>query len=152
MNRDMVSSLIWIGVGGIFCAGAVSYKLFRAGIPGSGFFPFLGGAILIALSLILFVSSLRRASGKREEEKFFPQRSSSRRISLALSSLLAYWAALEFLGFVPTTFIFILFLLRSIEPQRWTLSITTSALTTILSYLLFVVWLRVRLPQGILGI
>jgi putative tricarboxylic transport membrane protein len=154
-NRDLIGSLFWAAVGGVFCVGALKYRLFKGVIPGAGFLPFLAGVILIALSLVVFVSAVRarRTSGdKAPDKRFFPHPESWKKVSLALAALLGYWVALEYLGFLITTFLFLLFLLRVIEPQKWLPAVSTAFIATTFTYALFNLWLKVQLPKGLWGI
>ena len=147
-HRDLISSSVLIGVGLIFCIGSVRYGDVRARIPSAGFFPFVGGMILIFLSVIHLISFVRKkATG--EKEKFFPQRYSWKRILFSLFTLFAYGVSLKFLGFFLVTFLFMLFSLRFIEPLKWKMVFALSILTSVFSYLLFEVWLKVQLPHGI---
>jgi putative tricarboxylic transport membrane protein len=152
-NLDLIGSLFWTMVGGAFCVGALKYRLFKGGIPGAGFLPFVAGVILIALSLVALVSAIRKSNGgKASSGQFFPHPDSWKKVSVALGALLAYWIALEHLGFLITTFLFLLFLLRVIDPIKWLWALSTAVLATAFSYALFDLWLRVQLPKGILGI
>ena len=135
-------------MGIIFCIGSVRYGDVRSGIPSAGFFPFVGGMILILLSVIHLISSIKKEING-EKEKFFPQRYSWKRILLSLFTLFAYGVSLKFLGFFLVTFLFMLFSLRFIEPLKWKMVFALSLLTSVFSYLLFEVWLKVQLPHGI---
>jgi putative tricarboxylic transport membrane protein len=151
---DVLGSLVWILVGGVFCAGAFQYRLFRGNVPGAGFLPFLASVSLIVLALVVLVSACRagaRGAGPAPESRFFPRPDSWQKVTVALGALLAYWAALQYLGFPITTFLFLAFLLRWIEPQKWVVTLLTALFATTGSYLLFDLWLKVRLPKGILG-
>jgi len=155
-KRDLLSSLVWLGIGILFCIGGVRHEhgLFVSGIPGPGFLPFLAGIGLILLSLILLRSA---APKKREEdgnihiEAFLPERDSRKRLLFVLSALIFYVIVLEHLGFALTTLIFMIFLLR-IEPRRWLIILTIAFLSTAASYILFRILLKVQLPRGVLGI
>ena len=154
-DKDVAGSLFWMGVGILFSAGALKYRLIKSGIPGAGFFPFLAGIIMVILSMMVLGSALKKKGEDQEaqaKERFFPQRNSLKKIGLALIGLFGYWLLLEFLGFLITTFLFLIFLLKFIEPQRWTTALTTAILATGLSYLLFNLWLKVQMPIGVLGI
>jgi len=154
-NRDLIGSLFWAAVGGVFCVGALKYRLFKGAIPGAGFLPFLAGAVLIGLSLVVFISAVRarRADGgKASYERFFPHPESWKKVSLALAALLAYWIVLEHLGFLITMYLFLLFLLRVIERKKWLLAVGTAFIATTCAYALFNLWLKVQLPKGILGL
>lgn len=147
-HRDLIAVLFLIGIGIIFCIGSVRYGDVRAGIPSAGFFPFVGGMILIFLSVIHLISIIRKKVDE-EKENFFTQRYSWKRILISLFTLFAYGICLKFLGFLLVTFLFMVFSLRFIEPLKWKIVFTLSFLTSIFSYLFFEVWLGVQLPHGI---
>jgi putative tricarboxylic transport membrane protein len=149
-HRELIGGLFWTVVGVIFCVGGWKYGIFRGSIPGAGFFPFMASLVLIAFSIGVSISALWPKKTKSGGEKFFSRPDSWKRILLALAGLLFFWQGLGYLGFLLTTFLFIIFLLRFIEPQRWVTVLTTSVLTTGLSYIVFNILLKVRLPAGIL--
>jgi hypothetical protein len=151
-NRDLISSLFWIGFGIIFCVGAVQNGIMVSGAPGPGCLAFIVGCILIGLSLLVLIPALSKSKdAPGAGEKFFPQRESFRKLTIALIALLGYGWVLEPLGFFLTTLFFLFFVLRFIEPQRWTTVFGFSFLTTFLAYVLFMA-LKVELPRGIFGI
>ena len=88
---------------------------------------------------------------RASNEQFFPHPESWKKVALALTALLAYWLVLEHLGFLITTYLLLLFLLRVIEPQKWLLAVATALIATTFSYALFNLWLKVQMPNGILG-
>jgi hypothetical protein len=154
-NWDLISSLCWIVVGLLFCVRGGEYGFLHLGTLGPGFFPFTAGLILVFLSLLLLVSSIRRKTGGDEPigaKRFFPERDSWKRLLLALLSLLGYIFCLKYLGFLTTTFLFMVFLLRFIEPQKWVTVLVAAILTSTISYVIFRQWLEVQLPTGILGL
>lgn len=154
-KRDLVSSLSWIGFGAVFCIGAWQHGLMGApGVPGPGCLPFIVGIILIFLSFtILFPAIFAPKGGNEptERENFPPPKGSRKKLLIALIALFAYGAFLEYFGYLITTFFFLIFVLRWIEPQRWRTVFIFALLTAVLSYTLFVA-LKVELPQGFLGI
>lgn len=154
-KRDRASTLFWMGFGVLFVIGAWQQGLIREGVPGPGFLPFICGIALIVLCLMVLVPAL--AGGKnenarvREEEIFLPEKGSGRRIAYSLAALMAYGIGLQYLGFLLTTFFFMLFTLRLMGPQKWTWVFPLSLSSALLAYMLFDA-LDVPLPQGILGI
>jgi hypothetical protein len=153
-NRDLLSSLFWMGFGALFLIGALKQGLIRKGIPGPGFVPFIVAIILISLSLMVFIPALgkrREGSQTTESPKFFPEEESFKKIFLALIALFVYGVALEYGGYILTTFAFMLFMSRLIERIKWIKVLAIAFLTAVLSYLLFFA-LEVQLPEGILGI
>ncbi|HYB21952.1 MAG TPA: tripartite tricarboxylate transporter TctB family protein [Thermodesulfobacteriota bacterium] len=151
-RRDIWSSLVWLGVGIIFLVGSLRQGLFRRGIPGPGFLPFIIALSLIVLSLMVFFPAFsRKTEGTGEVENFFPERDSFRKILLGLIGLFAYGFALEYTGYIITTFFFMIFASRIMEREKWAGPLFMAVLTAVLSYLLFVS-LEVQLPRGVLGI
>jgi putative tricarboxylic transport membrane protein len=69
---------------------------------------------------------------------------------LAVISLLVYIVLLEPLGFLLTTFLFLLLLFKLSEPKRWLAPLIFSVTAAILSYLLFSVWLQCQFPRGLI--
>jgi hypothetical protein len=67
----------------------------------------------------------------------------------AISFLFLYPFAMKQLGFFLSTFLFIGFSLKFIEPQKWRVVGVMSVLVAIVCYLLFHVWLQIQLPKGI---
>jgi hypothetical protein len=149
-NRDLVSGIIWMALGGLFVVGALQQGLMRKGVPGPGFLPFFSGLALIFVSLFVLVPALaQREKDKRSD--FFPERDSFRKLLLALIALFAFGVALEYGGYLLTTFLFMFSIVRLMEPKAWRTTALLALLTAILSYMLFVVLLEVQLPKGLLG-
>ena len=150
-NRDLVSSIIWMALGGIFVVGALQQGLMRRGVPGPGFLPFFSGLALIFVSLFVFIPALSQRGKVREQQISFLERDSFRKILLALIALFAFGIAMEYVGYLLTTFLFMFFVARIMEPKGWRTIALLAFLTAVLSYLLFVVLLEVQLPKGLLG-
>src|SRR5512139_2711342 len=108
-QRDIVSSIIWMALGALFVAGAWQQGLIRKGVPGPGFLPFLSGLALIFVSLFVLVPALGQRE-KDESKGFFPERDSLRKFLLALAALFAFGVALEYVGYLFTTFLFMFFM------------------------------------------
>jgi putative tricarboxylic transport membrane protein len=150
-NRDLVSSIAWVALGGLFVVGALQQGLMRKGVPGPGFLPFFSGLALIFVSLFVLVPALTQRE-KDKSSDFFPERDSFRKLLLALIALFAFGVALEYGGYLLTTFLFMFFIARLMEPKAWRTTALLALLTAVLSYLLFVVLLEVQLPKGLLGL
>ena len=149
-NRDLVSSIIWMAVGGLFVAGALQQGLMRKGVPGPGFLPFFSGLALIFVSLFVLIPTLTQREKKKNSD-FFPERDSFRKLLFALVALFAFGIALEYVGYLLSTFLFMFFIARLMEPKGWRTTALLALLTAVLSYVLFVVLLEVQLPKGLLG-
>jgi ABC-type Fe3+-siderophore transport system permease subunit len=149
-NRDLMSSIIWMALGGLFVAGALQQGLMRKGVPGPGFLPFFSGLALIFVSLFVLIPALSQKE-KEKSSDFFPERDSLRKFLFALVGLFAFGVALEYGGYLLTAFLFMFFIARLMEPKGWRTTALLAFLTAVLSYMLFVVLLEVQLPRGLLG-
>lgn len=58
-QKDFVSGLMFMAVGGAFAWGAVSFELGTAARMGPGYFPFMLGLILVALGALVTFNALR---------------------------------------------------------------------------------------------
>jgi putative tricarboxylic transport membrane protein len=118
----------------------------RAKHPGPGFLPFGLAICLIIISLALILKSWK---GELSSVPFWPQRTWLRPL-LGVSILIFYALVIERLGFLLTTFFFLIIWMRLIERIRWRRLIGISVGTTAGLYLIFVFFLEVPLPAGFL--
>lgn len=154
MNKlDVFSGVFWLIVSAYICINSTRLGLGRFHNPGPGFLFFWGGIVLGILSIIVLIMALvsKRKGIQEGEERIFGNINWVKVIAVVLS-LIAYGIILERLGFLVSTFLFIAFLLSSIEPKKWYIVIITAIVSSSLTYALFEIWLKVRLPKGILGI
>jgi len=137
-------------VGLCFIAGGLKCGLGQLTSPGAGFFPLLTGGVMSLLSAALFVKSILHRERAGQEEGFWLRPGSSRKVLFALACLVFYLLALDFLGYIVTTFIFILSLFLWISAKRWTTSLLAALILSAGSYLLFKTGLGVSLPLGLI--
>jgi hypothetical protein len=124
-----------------------------SGVPGRGALPFLVGFILIILSVMVLILAMMKARGQGmrvAEEKFFLEEDSWKRVVLAIALLVLYGVFVTKLGYPVTTFLFLIFVLKVIEPQPWRKALIFSFLATTASYAIFKA-LEVNLPTGYWG-
>lgn len=150
-NRDIVSSLVSIGLAVIFLLGSLNFGFGSLARPGPGLFPFSVSMIAIFLSGIIFFGSLsKRKEGSEKGEKFLPGKAVLIRQIVGVLSLFGYGVALEYLGFALTTILFMVVVLRFVGLKKnWAMILGTSLVTTLACYLLFVILLKSQLPRGI---
>jgi putative tricarboxylic transport membrane protein len=153
-SRDLQSGFFCLALGVVFAVASLHQGLMRKGVPGPGFLPFLTAVLFIALSLMVFIPAFLRGKAQEktsEEKKFFPEKDSLRKVLLGLVALLGYGLVLSHAGYLITTLIFMLFIMRLVEPVPWKTVIWTGVATAVISYVLFVVLLEVQLPRGLMG-
>jgi putative tricarboxylic transport membrane protein len=111
--------------------------------PGQGFFPWWISATIFLLALLLLFQALTSRSS-------VAPKSSGRivKMALLLVVLAAYTFLLEPLGYMISTFLLVLFMLRAIDTQRWAVALGVAAVTSAGSYVVFAMWLSIPLPRG----
>lgn len=147
-KHDLISGVLFLCFGLFICLYSPQFGLGGLHSPGSGFMPFLTGLIICGFSTFIVLRALfdKRIQG----EKIWAKVKLLKLVSTVLS-LIAYSLLLESLGFFICTFLVILFLMRYLGLQTWLRTISGALLSSTLSYLLFVMWLKVELPKGIFG-
>ena len=110
-----------------------------------GFFPLW---LALALSVVALALLLRPAAAAPRPVAGPPERLRPGKAVLAVLATAVYAAALEPLGFVLTTFLFLVFLLTVVEPRRRTAALAIAAATAGACHLVFKAWLDVQLPAG----
>ena len=146
-NNDQVSAAIWVAVGVAVALGSLRYGLGPLETPGTGFLPFLAGcaiALLATIGLILSTLKQRKGTGWTPILRGV----SWQKPLLVMAALIAYALLMKTLGFVLCTILFIGFLLRAVEPQRWPVVIVGAVGTALGAFAIFQVWLKTQLPQG----
>ena len=120
----------------------------KASRPGPGFLPFGLAIILIGLSIALIAKSW-----KKEEQSvpFWPERGWVRPV-LGVGIFLLYALLLPPLGFVFTTFFFLIIWMWGIERIRWAMILPISIGVTAVLYFIFSYFLEVPLPAGFLSL
>ncbi len=154
-KRDLLSGFTLLIFGVIIFIGSMGYPFGKIDNPGAGFIPRIASLILIIISLSIMIIAYRKYMGRKgggAYKTFFSTRDGPKRIILACAFLLAYRLSFPILGFIPTNFLFFLFVTRSLGNFRWRISFTFSFLSTLMAYLLFQVFLRIQMPPGILKI
>lgn len=139
---------LWFFIGISTCIGSVRLDLGGISKPGSGFVPFLSGALMAVSGLILIFT--RRSKEEVKSEKIWVKEN-WKKVFCAILAMLGYVILLDLLGFVVTTFIFLFFLFKLTEPKKWVMPLVYSGSAVVLSYLIFSVWLQSEFPKGIFG-
>ena len=150
MEKEKWAASFWFGLGIFICIGSLKLSVGSFQSPGPGLLPFICGALLGILSLIVYLQTRRSRSAKESEKPFWKNKNRVWKVLLTFIVLLTYAIVMESLGFLISTTILIAFLLWAIEPQRWYIVIFGSLLTSLAAYTLFELLLKLPLPQGLL--
>jgi len=141
---DIIGSLILILIGTGVIIGSIRLHVGTPTNPQPGFFPFLGGMILVGLSMILL------AYGWLGHGKGIEAFGEVRRPAILVVAMGIYVGILDHLGYVPATLLIALVILRVLGVRSWKVLGLASVLLAGGTYLLFARLLGIELPAGVL--
>jgi len=152
LKKDQKSSLFFLFFAGAMLVSSVQASLGTFSSPGSGLLSFLAASVLAFFSLVNFILPCLRKGENRGRPVFSSSEINWKNLILTLIALFAFPFVLKALGFGVTMLGFMLFMSKVVGARRWTSAILFSVITTSVSYLLFVHWLKFFVDKGILGI
>ena len=116
--------------------------------PGPGFLFFWTSIALGGLALVVLIRAVVEKSPGDQGRIFGGGH--FRKIISVLVAVFLYAILMERIGFILITLLFFLFLLGIIEKKKWSLTIIIGVAVTVVSYLIFEIWLKSQLPKGLL--
>jgi putative tricarboxylic transport membrane protein len=143
-----VTGYVLLIIGAVTAWSSFHLSMGRWGRPGPGFFPFGLAIVLIVLSLALIFLHWKK---DLTSSPFWPGRSWLRPL-LGVAILVFYALFFDRMGFILTTFLFLIIWMWVIERLRWLTILSISIGTTVALYLIFNLFLEVPLPPGFLGL
>ena len=143
-RSDVTAAAVFLALGAGVCAegGRLGFGSVRA--PEPGFFPWLGGLMLVGLAAGLLVRTLCRRTPAG------PPAGDWARAGTLLLALVLYVPLLEPVGYPVTTAGLCAVALRILKTESWWLTLTVSVALALGTFLLFHRGLGVELPAGIL--
>ena len=150
MRSNIAVAAVLLALAGyiFLAAGTLPFGTMR--VPQTAFFPKTLAVLLGIMSVILLARTLVGREVVSGGEKIETQ--GWIRIAATLMTLAGFALALERLGFLLTTFLLMISLLRAIEAQKWRKVVVVALATALISYAIFYWLLGVPLPAGLLGI
>ena len=149
MRTEFFHALFWLCVGIITTFSSTRYSLGSFSDPGPGALPFVLGLIFILLASIYVVTSLL-GRAPRDPTNSFTLGTGWRKTLWVIVALVVSAIAFESLGFLITVFLLITVSMLLMEPRRWRLAVFMGLASSLGSYVIFDIWLKVQLPRGIL--
>ncbi len=144
---DRILGFVWLFIGFGLCAMSYHIGLGQPGTPGSGFIPFLTGCLLLLLSLVNLFKIFLSPKNSEQKRGFWEDERWGKQVSV-VGALFGYILLLPIFGYIIVTCLFLISLGRLIQPQRWRTLLFISALSGVISYLVFGVWLQCQFPRG----
>jgi drug/metabolite transporter (DMT)-like permease len=151
-KADQWSGLVLLVISGLICWGALSLSYGHIHNPGPGFYPLWLGIILGAMAMGLILKTTWQREGAKVLRDILAEKVRWEKVLFVLMALILYGFLMNFLGYLIVTFLLMAFLLRFIEPHPWKSVIGWTLIGSVGSYLVFEVWMKLRLPKGFLGI
>lgn len=120
-----------------------------AGQLGPGTFPLICGVCLGFCSAMLLAQSFRSTSGGKAVEDQ-EKKGNFRLLVYPFGALIIYGLIFEWLGFILSTFLLVIFLFRLLESKKWGEVLFTAGAISVAVYVVFGVLLKSSLPNGLL--
>jgi hypothetical protein len=126
--------------------------------PGPGFFPMTIGIFLIATALGCLLQEIlpwRRSAGPSasplpNQDSAAPRDRNVNKTIQLLALMIGYVIALKTAGFLISIFAFLVVAIRIFGYRCWLPALAMAAVIAGISYVSFILWLKVPLPMGIL--
>jgi putative tricarboxylic transport membrane protein len=149
-SADRVTAVLLLVFSVAFAAGALKqYSWWGPGGPGSAFLPFWLGLVMGLLALMFLVRSLK---ANDPGESWLPRGEGLRDMLVVLGITIAFVALLNVLGMVIGTAVYLAVLFRYLGRHRWWTTLGIAVAAAGINWLVFVRWLRVPMPEGIIWI
>jgi len=130
---------------------SLALGLWRQNSPGEGLFPFIAAVAMTAFGLAGLAGALSaRHAPSPPDHGEHGLRTTVVRLCAYLAALIFCAAALDALGFIVSTVLVVVFILRIAEGYGWRMTLGIAVGTVVGCQLLFVYWLGAILPTGFL--
>jgi hypothetical protein len=144
-SADRVTAVLLLAFSVAFAAGALKhYSWWGPGGPGSAFLPFWLGLVMALLAVMM----LFRKNTK--DEAWLPRGEGLRDMLVVLGVTVAFVALLKVLGMVLGTALYLAVLIGYLGRHPWWMTLAVAAAAAGFNWLVFVRWLRVPMPEGML--
>ncbi len=160
IRKEITSSLVILFFGVGFLLYDLKYPLDQWANPGPGVFPLVIGAVVVVLTAWLLVQEVRKLKsqgakegdeGARQSITPLLQRSSAEAKPLFMIVVfIIYLLMVKWVGFFVSNFLFVILSSRLMGAKGWGKPIALSAGINLFCYFLFVAWIKLSFPRGVL--
>jgi len=145
-NAGLCGAIVVFLVGAVFAFQSLSYEYYGAMGPGPGLLPLWLSGILMVMSVLYMIESLRQVVAWRD---ILPDRSGLIRICRILAAFLLFVFTVETIGFVVSSTLFLLILLA--KEYKWYASVAISIAISLVLFWVFGKMLSIPLPVNEFG-
>ena len=149
-KSEAYGALFFLGLAVYICQQSMEIGVGSLRLPGPGLLSFGAGAGIGLLALAFLIRTFWKGRASSERSREVEGGDHKATVVIISVSLFIYTISVSWLGFIMATLFFVLFLFRTVESETCWRSTAKAALVTLGNYLVFVVWLGVNLPKGIL--
>lgn len=152
-RHDLIGGGIVFLFGGVTAVLSLQMPIGTFRMAGSGLFPLCLGILLMLLSLLFLLNLLFGKKGAPQGSEPAAAIPANTKLVLQFLAITAVATlCLRFLGYPAFCLVIMLFLLRILGIRRPALLLGISVLTAAGAYLVFVWFLKIPLPKGLLGL
>ncbi len=140
-----------IGAAGLYAVvNSLALGLWRQNSPGEGLFPFIAATAVTTFSALGLAAVLLRTGDDplQSGETEGGLRSTILRVAAYLAGLIFYAVVLDALGFIVSTVLVVVFILKIAEGYGWLATVALAVGTSAACHILFVTALGALLPTG----
>jgi hypothetical protein len=147
-----------LAVGLVYGIMALNMPRGRLSYPGPGLFPMIIGVFLVATALGCLIQEIlpgKRGAGPSapslpNQDLAAPGSRNVKKTFQLMALMIGYTLALKQIGFLVCICLFLVVAIRIFGYRRWVPALVMAAVIAAVSYITFVLWLKVPLPLGIL--
>jgi len=147
-KTDLIAGLLLLGFALVVAEESLRLPFGTMRRPGIAFLPVLLSVLLALLSIALIVQARKRraaADGPGLQLGLW------KKVGASLAALFAFGFVFEWLGYIMSTILLLVFLMRAVEPVRWWLVLVVAVSSSLVTYIVFSL-LGAPMPAGFLGI
>ena len=147
-SADRVTAALLLAFAVAFSVGALKqYQWWGSGGPGPAFMPFWLGLVMALLALWLLIRSWKQ---QHPGEAWLPRGEGLRDMLVVLAATVAFVVLLKVTGMIIGTALYLAFLVRYLGRHRWWVTFAIALAAAGFNWLVFVHWLRVPMPEGMI--
>ena len=144
---DLFSGIFLVGVAIILAIESRNLEFYGPMGPKEGFFPLSLSIFLCCFGLIIFIRAWMAEPPSKSVSLIGPRKG---KLLVYVTSFILFAFGLNWLGYTLTVALYLVFILRFVERIGWRSTTITVISAVVISYLLFVKFLGIPLPEGIL--
>ncbi len=147
---DQITALIVFVASLWFTFEALKMPLAAGKAPGSGWLPLILGLLMAFLSALLFIAAARRPVSQDRNVSWPTGKGLANNVAIVVGLAISV-ALLQLLGYIVSTFVFLLGLTLFLGRYNWKSATAMAVITTAILYWVFQQWLMIPLPSGLIN-